>query len=232
MTSQKQTDLDTRRAAMVEDLEGKIAGSRAGGGPSPKDRGPRLSRIRLRTLVLPALAVFLMVRFSGDAAVPVFVEAAFTPGSGSAFAGVIEVPPPADSSGDAVAPRQSLTMPSTTEANPAQSIPVEPGDVVGTTTGSPGTLTLGKGSLELRAGSRALLESVLPPRVRLLSGAAVAHGSILVVTANGILDQAAGETALEVGPEGLRAELRAGTASLATPDGDVSLAPGEERLVR
>ena len=214
MENSTQNDLDQRRDEIVADLTAKITGvSGTGAGRRPL----RLSRIRLRTLVLPAFAVFLMVHFGGGAAKPLGVEAAFVPGSGEAFAGVVQVDGAAETM-DATGGRPS--------------IPVESGDVVGTTAGSPGTLRLGPGSLELHAGARALVESLLPPRVRLISGTAIAKGELRVLTAHGLLAQTEGESELGISPEGLRVTLRAGEASLVSPDGSGPLAIGEQRLVR
>jgi len=214
METSPQKDLDRRRDEIVADLTAKIAG---GSGTGAGRRPLRLSRIRLRTLVLPAFAVFLMVHFGGSAAKPLGVEAAFEPGTGEAFAGFVQVDG---------------------EAGPVEatggrsSIPVESGDVVGTTAGSPGTLRLGPGSLELHAGARALVESVMPPRVRLISGTAIARGEVRVLTAHGLLEQAEGESSLGISPDGLRLTLRSGEASLVSPDGAGPLTIGEQRLVR
>lgn len=214
METSPQKDLDQRRDEIVADLTAKIAGvSGAGAGRRPL----RLSGIRLRTLVLPAFAVFLMVHFGGSAAKPLGVEAAFVPGSGEAFAGFLQV----DGEAGPVA-----------ATGDRPSIPVESGDVVGTTAGSPGTLRLGPGSLELHAGARALVESVMPPRVRLISGTAIAKGEVRVLTAHGFLEQTEGESRLGISPEGLRVTLRAGEASLVSPDGAGPLTVGEQRLVR
>ncbi len=214
METSPQKDLDQRRDEIVADLTAKIAGvSGAGAGRRPL----RLSRIRLRTLVLPAFAVFLMVHFGGGAAKPLGVEAAFVPGSGEAFAGFVQVDGEAGTM-DATGGRPS--------------IPVESGDVVGTTAGSPGTLRLGPGSLELHAGARALVESVMPPRVRLISGTAIAKGEVRVLTAHGFLEQTEGESRLGISPEGLRVTLHAGEASLVSPYGAGPLTVGEPRLVR
>jgi|GEM_PF-2409077 len=228
MTSPEPQDLNQRRDEMVADLTAKIAGVSGRGGTAASARPLRLSRIRLRTLVLPAFAVGLMLYCGRGAAAPLGVEAAFKPGSGGAFAGFVEVVP----GGGAAA---SSTREATTGAEaglPKGEIPVEPGDLVGTTDGSPGTLTLGRGELELHAGSRALVESVVPPRVRLIGGRAVARGQLRVVTPHGLLDLRAGELRLGISPEGLRLMLRAGEASLVSPDGAGPLSVGEERLVR
>ncbi len=213
MEAPSQQDLDQRRDEIVADLNAKIAGiGRHGAGAARKPL--RLSRIRLRTLVLPAFAVFLMIHFGGGAAKPLGVEAAFEPGSGGAFAGFVAVDGEVGPAGE------------------HRSIPVESGDVVGTKDGSPGTLRLGPGSLELHAGARALVESVMPPRVRLISGSAVARDEIRVLTAHGFLEQTEGESALGISPQGLRITLRSGQASLVGADGTGPLTVGEQRLVR
>ena len=209
-------DLDARRDAMVAELHERIAradGRGPLGGTAPRRRPLSLSRLRLRTLVLPALAVFLLVHFSTGSGAPFGVVAAFQPGDGASYAGAVE-----------------LTDGATATAG--ASVPVEPGDVVGTTAGSPGTLTLGKGSLALHAGARALVESLVPPRVRLVGGTGVARGRIRVVTANGVLDLGDGEAQLEIRSDGTRVEVRSGAGSLTTPDGVDELAAGDERVLR
>jgi hypothetical protein len=225
MTNHKPDDLDRRRDEIVADLSARIAGVSGGGGLGARGGPLRLSRVRLRTLLLPAFALGLMLYFGEGGAAPLGVEAAFEPGSGGAFAGFVEVKPKDRTSG--------AGSPTPADAGaPSAAIPVEPGDMVGTTDGSPGTLTLGRGRLELHAGSRALLESVVPPRVRLISGTAVARGQLRVLTPHGLLDLQEGELWLGISPEGLRLTLRSGEASLVSPDGAGPLLVGEERLVR
>ncbi len=225
MTKPQPDDLNQRRDELVADLSAKIAGVSERGARGTRGGPPRLAGIRLRTLLLPAFAVGLMLYFGKGVATPFGVEAAFAPGSGGAFAGFVEI-----KSTD----RPAGAGPSATaEARRSEAaIPVEPGDMIGTTDGSPGTLTLGKGTLELHAGARALLESIVPPRVRLISGTAIARGQLRVVTPHGLLDLREGELSLVISPEGLRLGLRSGDASLVSPDGSGPLPVGEERLIR
>ena len=71
----------------------------------------------------------------------------------------------------------------------------------------------------------------MPPRVRLISGTAIAKGEVRVLTAHGFLEQTEGESRLGISPEGLRITLHAGEASLVSPYGAGPLTVGEPRLV-
>ena len=194
---------------MIADLRSRIAGESGRAGPPRRRRPLRLSHARLRTLVLPALAVFLLVHFTAGSGAPFGVRAAFHPGDGDSFAGVARLGP-----GEAAA------------------VPVEPGDLVGTTAGSPGRLLLGEGDLELQVGARALVESLVPPRVRLVAGRAVARGPIRVMTANGVVELTEGEAEVAVTGSGLRVLLARGAGTIVSSAGTEALALGEERLVR
>ena len=122
----RQSDLDARRDAMVSGLRDRI--DRTNHHLVTPRRGVNLSRIRMRTLLLPAFAIILMISFGSRAGAPLGVDAAFTPGSGTSFAGprVFEIPP---------------------GAAPAKPVRLEPGDVVGTSSGSASLLEAGKGRI-------------------------------------------------------------------------------------
>lgn len=203
--SQEDTDdLRARADSEMESIRDRIRRV------TPQPRGSRApsspSRIRMRTLILPAFAILIMIQFGSRAGAPLGVQAAFTPGEGSSFAGptVFEVRP-----GSA----------------PQESVSISPGDLVGARSGSDSVLVLGEGRLRLEPGARALIGAILPPRVRLLGGHAEASGRIRVVTAHGILDLAEGKASVRLNESGFHVTLTEGEGTLLGPDGAVTLQP-------
>ncbi|MEM9380391.1 MAG: hypothetical protein AAGB93_10630 [Planctomycetota bacterium] len=206
-------ELQARREAMLTELHDRIGRTRDGG-PSPhRRRAPSLSGVRLRTLLLPAFAIVLLVQLGSRAGAPLGVEAAFTPGAGTSFAGPRIFERPAD-------------------ASPGAPVRIEPGDVVGARSGATSVLAVGRGRLRLDPGARAVLASLMPPRVRLVGGSGVAEGRLRVVTAHGIVDVEDGSARLELGPEGLDVLLLDGAGRLIAPDATTDLAPGQRASAR
>ncbi|MEM8710382.1 MAG: hypothetical protein AAGG01_05485 [Planctomycetota bacterium] len=208
--------LAARREALLADVRGRIA--RAEGFQSGRRRQVSLSGIRLRTLLLPAFAIVLFLHFGSRAGAPLGVHAAFTPGSGASFAGP-RVFDDAARSGD----------PATGDpAEPVESVRLEPGDVVGTTSGSPSTLELGRGRLVLEPGARAAVASLMPPRVRFLGGRASAEGRLRIVTAHGIYDLHEGRAELALdATSGLVIEQRSGEGEIVSAAGSRELSAGD-----
>lgn len=202
-------ELERRREELLRDVTGRIQAARGERRGSRAPSAAARSRIRLRTLLLPAFAIVLMVHLGSRAGAPLGIDALFTPGDGSSFAG----------------PR---VFAAEREVGPVE---LAPGDVVGVQDGSGGTLTLGKGTLHLEAGARAAVASVMPPRARLIGGEARATGRLRVVTAHGIVDLDEGAVLLLL-DEGLEVELEEGAASIISPDGEVELTVGERRTFR
>lgn len=205
--------LAQKREALLRDVHGRIAAAEG------FHQGPRrqvsLSGIRLRTLLLPAFAIVLFLHFGSRAGAPLGVHAAFTPGGGASFAG----------------PRVFAAAGAQGEAGPASAperVRLEPGDVVGTTSGSPSTLELGKGSLRLEPGARAAVASLMPPRVRFLGGRARAQGRLRVVTAHGLYDLHEGEAHLALdAAAGLVIEQVSGEGTIVSAAGTRDLGAGD-----
>lgn len=207
--AEQSEELRRRREELLHDVSERIAVAR---GEMPRRRsasGAALSRIRLRTLLLPAFAIVAMVHLGGRAGAPLGVDALFTPGTGTSFAG----------------PR---VFAAERAASPGQ-VTLAPGDVVGARDGEGSTLTLGDGRLVLEPGARAAVASVMPPRARLIGGAARVEGRLRVVTAHGIFDLERGGARLVLDSRGLAVRVVDGTARVISPDGEVELGPGESR---
>lgn len=196
---------------MLTELHERLG--RAAGGAPRRRRAPSLSRIRLRTLLLPAFAIVLLVHLGSQSGGPLGVEAAFTPGAGTSFAGPRVFERPID-------------------AAPGAPVRIEPGDVVGAGEDATSVLAVGGGRLRLDPGARAALASLMPPRVRLVGGTAVAEGRLRVVTAHGIVDVEDGSARIELGSEGLDVLLLDGVGRLIAPDATRELEPGERATAR
>ncbi|QDV07738.1 hypothetical protein Poly30_32690 [Planctomycetes bacterium Poly30] len=200
-------ELNARREELLLDVRHRLAGGR--GAEERAKRGVSQSRIRMRTLLLPAFGILLFLHFGSRAGAPLGVHAAFTPGAGESFAG----------------PRVFAAERSGADAT--GEIELAPGDVVGTTSGPPSTLELGKGRLLLDSGARAVVASLLPPRVRLLGGTARAEGRLRVVTAHGVYDLDSGAARLTLGSDvGLVVEQFEGEGAVIGPEGERKLAAG------
>lgn len=208
-TQENDSTLEARRRALLHEIENRSVGGAASGGLAlPKQRQPSLSGVRLRTLLLPAFAIVLFIHFGSRAGAPLGVHAAFTPSeTGESFAG----------------PRM-FTQGGT--GGPEQSVRLSPGDVVGTRSGEPSKLELGKGRLTLDPGARAVVASLLPPRVRFVGGHATIHGRLRVVTAMGVIDLNEGEARVHLDESGLEVRLIKGGGELTAPDGVTTLVPG------
>ena len=195
--------LDARRDELVAELHERIARSKPRPLPSMRRR-VSLQGIRMRTLLLPAFAIVLFLAFGSRAGAPLGVEAAFTPGPGTSFAGprVFDVPE---------------------DAPPGPSVRLAPGDLVGARSGAESVLEVGHGRLRLQPGARAVLASLMPPRVRLIGGRAEASGRLRIVTANGIVDLDDGRALLYLSEDGLDITLVEGEGSLIAPDATVEL---------
>ena len=207
--AEQSEELRRRREELLHDVSERIAVAR---GEMPRRRsasGATLSRIRLRTLLLPAFAIVAMIHLGGRAGAPLGVDALFTPGTGTSFAG----------------PR---VFAAERAASPGP-VTLAPGDVVGARDGEGSTLTLGDGRLVLEPGARAAVASVMPPRARLIGGAARVEGRLRVVTAHGILDLEHGGARLVLDSRGLAVRVMDGAARVISPDGEVELGPGESR---
>ena len=207
--AEQSEELRRRREELLHDVSERIAVAR---GEMPRRRsasGATLSRIRLRTLLLPAFAIVAMIHLGGRAGAPLGVDALFTPGTGTSFAG----------------PR---VFAAERAASPGP-VTLAPGDVVGARDGEGSTLTLGDGRLVLEPGARAAVASVMPPRARLIGGAARVEGRLRVVTAHGILDLEHGGARLVLDNRGLAVRVMDGAARVISPDGEVELGPGESR---
>ncbi|MFT5733152.1 MAG: hypothetical protein ACJA2W_003085 [Planctomycetota bacterium] len=200
-------ELESRKDELLRDVQERLAG-----GPGTLKRRQRevsQSGIRLRTLLLPAFGIVLLLHFGSRAGAPLGVHAAFTPGEGGSFAG----------------PR--VFAAERTGAGENGVFQLVPGDVVGTTSGAPSMLELGNGRLILEVGARAVVASLLPPRVRLLGGTAMAEGRLRVVTAHGVFDLESGSARLTLGSEaGLVVEQADGSGVLIGPDGERKVAAG------
>ena len=180
------------------------------------------SRIRLRTLLLPAFGIVLFLNFGSRAGAPLGVHAAFTPGGGESFAGPRTFGAPAET-GEQPAAGSDDRSP----------IELSPGDVVGTKSGSASILELGKGRLVLESGARALVVSLMPPRARLLGGTAQAEGRLRVVTAHGIFDIDSGVATMNLSAaEGLVVNQLEGSGVLKGPEGEQRLGAGDRAVSR
>lgn len=210
--AERTEELERRREELLQDASERIAAAR---GERPRRRGTSgaaLRRVRLRTLLLPAFAIVAMVHLGGRAGAPLGVDALFTPGTGTSFAG----------------PR---VFAAERAASPGP-VTLAPGDVVGARDGEGSTLTLGDGRLVLEPGARAAVASVMPPRARLIGGTARAEGRLRVVTAHGIVDLATGSAHLALDGDGLAVRVVDGLARVISPDGEFELLSGERRRFR
>ncbi|MEL6428068.1 MAG: hypothetical protein AAFU73_21155 [Planctomycetota bacterium] len=161
---------------------------------------------RMRLVLLSAFVIVMLAWAGRNSGGPLGLQAAFTPASdGVSFAGRRTF----EAQGDAVT--------------------LVPGDVVGARDGRGASLVLGDGRLELEPGARAAVASLMPPRARLLGGTVRASGRIRVVSAHGILDLE-GEAELRLDQSGLAVGVRAGEATVVSPDGSRTLAAGESAL--
>lgn len=206
-------ELEVRKEELYRDVHERLAGGK--GLEERRRKEVSQSRIRLRTLLLPAFGIVLFLHFGSKAGAPLGVHAAFTPGDGESFAGprvfAAERSPGAD---DGV-------------------IELAPGDVVGTTSGAASMLELGKGRLALESGARAVVASLMPPRVRLLGGTARAEGRLRIVTAHGVFDLESGAARLSLGSEeGLVVEQLEGEGALIGPEGQKDLVAGDRAASR
>lgn len=205
-------ELERRRLALIAEIRSRSIGRRGptrGGGPVPGEseerRVRRLAGVRLRTLLLPAFAIVLMIHFGSRAGAPLGVHAGFTPSpDGKSFAG-----------------------PRIFREPGMAAVTLAPGDVVGTLEGGRSTLALGDGTLELEEGARAVVASLMPPRARLIGGSARITGTLRVVTAMGVIDIAGGEADVRLDEGGLEVVLARGAGVLTAPNGRTQLVPGE-----
>ncbi len=205
-------ELSLRKEALLADVHERLAGAQGTLSKARKDASQ--SRIRMRTLLLPALGIVLFLHFGSRAGAPLGVNAAFTPGGGESFAG------PRVFTADEIKPG-------------AGEIRLAPGDVVGTTSGSPGVLELGNGRLILEPGARALISSLMPPRVRLIGGDARAEGRLRIITAHGVFDLESGAATLTLNSTvGLLVEQVEGEGVLVGPQGEVKLSAGDRSASR
>lgn len=211
-------ELAQRKDELMREGRARIADAHSG----RVGREVSQSRIRLRTLLLPAFGIVLFLHFGSRAGAPLGVHAAFTPGGGESFAGPRTFgAPPGEATG------------STAFSDDRSPIQLSPGDVVGTKSGTPSVLELGKGRLILEPGARALVASLMPPRARLLGGTAQAEGRLRVVTAHGIFDIHSGLATLTLSAnEGLVVDQVEGSGTLTGPGGESQVNAGDRAVSR
>ncbi len=207
-------ELAQRKDELMREGRARIADAQSG----RVGREVSQSRIRMRTLLLPAFGIVLFLHFGSRAGAPLGVHAAFTPGGGESFAG----------------PR-TFGSPSDGTANSSDRSPIQlsPGDVVGTKSGTASVLELGKGRLILESGARAVVSSLMPPRARLLGGTAQAEGRLRVVTAHGIFDIHSGLATLSLSAaKGLVVDQLEGSGTLTGPGGEQQVSAGDRAVSR
>ena len=199
-------ELERKRLALIAEIRSRSVGRRAATpGVSDERRARRIAGVRMRTLLLPAFAIVVMIHFGSRAGAPLGVHAGFTPSpNGKSFAG-----------------------PRVFDEHGMAEVTLAPGDVVGTLEGATSTLALGDGTLELEKGARAVVASLMPPRARLIGGRARIKGKLRVVTAMGVIDVDDGEADVSLDESGLEVELLHGAGVLTAPEGRVELLPGQ-----
>ena len=204
-------DLERRRLALIAEIQSRSIGRRgATPGVTEERHRRRIAGVRLRTLLLPAFAIVLMIHFGSRAGAPLGVRAGFTPSqNGTSFAG-----------------------PRVFDEHGMAEVTLAPGDVVGTLDGGKSTLALGEGSLELEKGARAVVASLMPPRARLIGGKARINGKLRVVTAMGVIDIQDGEASVVLDERGLEVTLLDGSGVLTAPEGRMELVQGETAASR
>jgi hypothetical protein len=173
-------------------LEGALA--------TPTRPGRRVRRARLRLLLLPALAIFLM--------------AVIYPGSRRSVSQL-----------EALSGRVELAYRSLVPDD--GSFTVRRGDWFETGPDARARLTLGPADIEVEPSSRVLIEDRASGRVRLIAGTLSLRGDGIVTADAGVVQVQAGEGRVSARPDGLEVAAASGTVLAAHSGGEETVPPGE-----